>query len=52
MNNIEEQSPRGVGEHKKVLLKISQNLKENTYFGSFIKKETPTQVYSSEFCEI
>ena len=46
--------------YKKVLLKISQNSKENTCVGvsvliklqaacNFIDKETPTQVFSCEF---
>ena len=38
---------------KKVL---SQNLQENTFVGAsggnFIWKETPTQMFSCEFCEI
>ena len=45
--------------YKKVFLKISQNLQENTYVGLYfliklqvIKKETPAQVFSCEFCEI
>ena len=40
---------------KKVFLKISQNLQENICCGHFyksIKKDTPAQVFSSEFCEI
>ena len=44
---------------KKVLLKIAQNSQENNCAGdscrlsayNFIKKETPTQVFSCEFCE-
>ena len=41
----------------KALLKISQNSQENICVGvsfliKFIKKETPTQVFSCEFCEI
>ena len=47
---------------KKVFLKKSQNSQGNTWIEhlsyysseacSFIKKETPTQVFSSEICEI
>ena len=49
---------------KKLFLKISQNLQENTYAKvsfliklqawacNFIKKETLAQVFSYEFCEI
>ena len=48
---------------KKVFLKISQNLQENTYarvsflinlqvWGNFIKKEAQAQVLSCEFCKI
>ena len=38
---------------KKLFLKISQNSQENTCVGaSFIKKETQTQVFFCEFCEI
>ena len=42
---------------KKVVLKISQNSQENTYVGvcltwNFTKKETPTQLFYCEFCEI
>ena len=44
---------------KKVFLKSLQNSKENTCIGvswpeacNFIEKETPTRVFSSEFCEI
>ena len=37
---------------KKVFLKISQNSQENTRARVFIKKETLTQVFSREFCEI
>ena len=33
---------------EKVFLKISQNLQENTC----VEKETPTQVFSCEFCQI
>ena len=41
----------------KVFLKISQNSQENTCWSLFnkvflIKKETPTQVFSCEFCNI
>ena len=37
---------------KKILLKISQNLKEGLKACNFIKKETRAQVFSCEFCEI
>ena len=42
---------------KKVVLKISQNSQENTCVGvcltwNFTKKETPTQLFYCEFCEI
>ena len=45
---------------KKLLIKISQYSQENTYVGfvagliscNFIKKKTPTQVFSCEYCEI
>ena len=42
---------------KRALLKISQNSQEKTCVGvsfliNFIKKETPTQIFSCEFCEI
>ena len=47
------------GSVKKMFLKISQNSQENTCIEScrfagcsFIKKETPIQVLSCEFCEI
>ena len=37
---------------KKIFLKISQNLQENRSQGcNSIKKETPTQVFSCEFCD-
>ena len=38
--------------YKKVFLKISQNLQENTCARIFINKETLAQVFSYEFCEI
>ena len=34
----------------KVVLKIYQNSQESTYVGA--SKETPTQVFSCEFCDI
>ena len=37
---------------KKVFLKNSLNLQENTQACNFVKKETLTQVLSCEFCEI
>ena len=40
---------------KKVSLKISKNPQENTCVGAsnkVIKKETPTQMFSHEFCEM
>ena len=56
-----------IGSLKKMFLKISQNSQENTFIGfsfliklqacrlagcNFIKKETPIQAFSCEFCEI
>ena len=38
---------------KKVFLKISQDWQEITYARvNFVKKETPAEVFSCEFCEI
>ena len=41
---------------KKEFLKISTNSRENIWFRpeacNFIKKETPTKVFSCEFCEV
>ena len=37
---------------EKVFLEILQNSKENTCTCNFIKKETLTQMFSCEFCEI
>ena len=37
---------------KKVFLKISQNLQENICWSLIVDKETLTQVFFCEFCEI
>ena len=47
MRVFEEAATRGVL-WKSVFLEISQNSQEN----NFLKKETPAQVFSCEFCEI
>ena len=49
---IQKQSSGGV-QQKKVLFEILQNSQENTCAGvNFIKKGTPAQVFSCEYCEI
>ena len=57
--NIQKQPPSGV--YKKVVLKIFSRFTENNCVGalscrpetcSFVKKETPTQMFFWKFCEI